>query len=230
MAWRRLYITVEGPTERKFADEVLIPHLAQYSLDVRTRVVLTNRKLGKRGGILDFTRVRDDLHRLMREDGHADALFTTMVDLYALPSEFPGLNEARKKTQPSDRVAVLEAAFQAEMSDRRFYPYIQLHEFEALLYCDLSQLQRRISNSEAAITALTRDVVGLAPEDINEGATTAPSKRIIRHLPIYEKTKVRIGAPAAAAIGLSILRAQCPHFNAWVSKLESLGNAMNPGL
>lgn len=45
MTWRRLYITVEGQTERKFADEVLQPHLAQFSLDVRTRVVLTNRKL-----------------------------------------------------------------------------------------------------------------------------------------------------------------------------------------
>jgi hypothetical protein len=118
----------------------------------------------------------------MREDGHAEALFTTMVDLYALPTEFPGWDEARKKARPRDRVSNLEAAFQAEMSDRRFHPHIQLHEFEALLYCDLSQLQRRISNSEAAITALLRDVVGLAPEDINEGATTAPSKRIIRHL------------------------------------------------
>lgn len=223
MVWRRLYITVEGQTERKFADDVLCPYLALFSLDVRSRVVLTNRKLGKRGGVLDFAKIRDDLRRLMREDGNDDARFTTMVDLYALPPEFPGWTDARKKAAPRDRVSVLEAAFHAEMGDRRFHPYIQLHEFEALLYCDLSQLKRQISGSDDAIAALSREVAGFAPEEIDEGAATAPSKRIIRHLPIYEKTKVRIGSLAAAAIGLPTLRAQCPHFDAWVGKLEQLG-------
>ena len=226
MAWRRLYITVEGQTERKFADDVLKPHLTQYSLDVRTRVVVTNRKLGKRGGVLDFAKIRDDLNRLLREDRSDEAFFTTMVDLYALPSEFPGWIEARGKTVPTERVSILEEAFCAEMGDKRFYPYIQLHEFEALLYCDLFQLQNRIPNSERAIAELLRDVAGLSPEDINEGPTTAPSKRIIRYLPLYEKTKVRICAPAAATIGLHTLRNRCPHFDEWVRKLEGLGEPL----
>ena len=68
----------------------------------------------------------------------------------------------------------------------------------------------------------------LEPEEINEGAATAPSKRIIRHLPVYEWNKVRVGAPAAAAIGLPILRQKCPHFGQWISKLERLAeNPMN---
>lgn len=226
MAWRRVYITVEGQTERKFADEVLMPHLASYQLDTRTRVVLTNRKLGKRGGVFDFSRIRDDLRRLMTEDAADEAAFTTMIDLYALPSEFPGWAEAQKKMAPRERVAALEGAFQAEMGDPRFRPYIQMHEFEALLYCDLSQLRLRIANSAEAIEALAKGVEGLSPEDINEGASTAPSKRIIQHLPIYERTKVRVGAPAAAAIGLPALRARCPHFDAWVSGLEALGEPL----
>ncbi|CAI8827013.1 protein of unknown function [Methylocaldum szegediense] len=89
MTWRRLYITVEGETERTFAEAVLRPHLTQYSLDVRPLVVITNRKLGTRGGVLDFATIRDDLRRMMRQDGNHDALFTTMVDLYALPADFP---------------------------------------------------------------------------------------------------------------------------------------------
>lgn len=226
MAWQRLYITVEGQTERRFADDLLRPYLAQFSLDVRSRVVLTNRKLGKRGGILDYARIQDDLWRLMREDGSNEARFTTMVDLYAMPAEFPGWDAARKKALPRDRVTVLEESFCKEMGDRRFLPYIQLHEFEALLYCDLTQLQRRIADSQNAIEALSREVAGLAPEDINEGASTAPSKRIIRHLPIYERTKVRVGASAAAAIGLPALREKCPHFDAWIRKLESLGEPL----
>lgn len=222
MGWLRLYITTEGQAERKFADDVLRPHLAAFSIDVKTRVVLTNRKLGKRGGILDFDKIHGDLLRLMRQDQQPEARFTTMVDLYALPPEFPGWEEARRKSEPKERVSALEAAFQANLRDSRFLPYIQLHEFEALLYCDLSQLQQRIADSERAFAALAKEVRGMEPEEINEGATTAPSKRIINHVPIYDRLKVRVGAPAAAAIGLPGLRAKCQHFNEWVLRLEML--------
>jgi hypothetical protein len=227
MGWLRLYITTEGQSERKFADDVLRPHLAAFSIDVKTRVVLINRKLGKRGGILDFDRIQGDLQRLMREDSQPEARFTTMIDLYALPPEFPGWAEARQKTEPKERVAALEAAFQAKLGDSRFLPYIQLHEFEALLYCDLSQLQQRITDSERAFAALAREVQGMEPEEINEGVTTVPSKRIINHVPIYDRLKVSVGAPAAAAIGLPGLRARCPHFNEWVGLLEMLATAIS---
>jgi Domain of unknown function (DUF4276) len=221
--WIRLYVTVEGQAEKEFVDKALMPHLAGFAIDVRPRVVMTNRKLGKRGGVFDFDKIRGDVGRLMKQDTHAEARFTTMIDLYALPSEFPGWNEARKKTIPRERVQVLEQALAKEFAEPRFLPFIQLHEFEALLYCDLNELQRRISDSEAGIKALQADVKDTPPEDINEGATTAPSKRIIRHLPIYERNKVRVGAPAAAAIGLNALRNRCPHFGEWLSKLEALG-------
>ena len=224
MKWVRLYVTVEGQTEKEFADLTLKRHLAGYSIDVRPRVVVTNRKLGKRGGVLDFDKIKGDLSRLMKEDQHEEARFTTMVDLYALPAEFPGWTEARKKVQPAERVAMLETALEAEFADTRFLPFIQLHEFEALLYCDLGELQRRIANSESGINALKNEVIHLKPEEINEGSTTAPSKRIIRHVPIYERNKVRVGAPAAASIGLDNLRAKCPHFGKWVTRLEALGH------
>lgn len=226
MKWVRLYITVEGPSEKEFADRALKPHLAGFGIDVRPRVVVTNRKLGKRGGILDFDKIKGDIGRLMKEDRHEEARFTTMVDLYALPSEFPGWVEARKMARPVDRVAVLETALGTEFAEQRFIPFIQLHEFEALLYCDLEELQRRIANSEAGIKALRKEVMNLEPETINEGATTAPSKRIIRHIPIYERNKVRVGAPAAAAIGLNTLRQKCPHFGLWLSRLEALGTPL----
>lgn len=222
MSWVRLYLTVEGQTERKFAEAVLQPHLVSFQVDLRTRVVVTQRKLGNRGGIFNFAKIRDDLTRLMRQDKQPEAHFTTMIDLYALPSDFPGWTKARNQNTAQQRVATLEAALQEEMGDRRFLPYIQLHEFETLLYCDLSQLARRIAETEKAFATLQREVDGLAPEEINEGDTTAPSKRIIKHVPLYERLKVRVGAPAGAAIGLSTLRARCPHFNEWVSRLEQL--------
>jgi hypothetical protein len=208
MQWLRLYITVEGQAEKAFADLALTPHLANYSIEVRPRVVVTNRKLGKRGGILDFAKIEGDLTRLMNQDQQPEARFTTMIDFYALPAAFPGWDEARKKRLPIDRVQILERALQDKFPDPRFLPYIQLHEFEALLYCDLSQLQKRLNKVDQGIAALMQEVAHLQPEEINEGAHTAPSKRIIRHLPVYERTKVRVGAPAAAAIGLPALRSR----------------------
>jgi len=222
MSWLRLYITVEGQAEKAFADAALAPHLADYSIEVKPRVVLTNRKLGKRGGILDFAKIQGDLTRLMHQDRQPEARFTTMIDFYALPPAFPGWAAAHQRNSPEDRVAVLEQALHAEFGDDRFHPYIQLHEFEALLYCDLGELQRRLAHSEHGIAALQREVAHLEPEEINEGAHTAPSKRIINHLPVYERSKVRVGAPAAAAIGLPALRSKCPHFNDWLTRLEQL--------
>jgi hypothetical protein len=92
--WTRLYITVEGQSERAFADAVLMPYLANFAIEVKPRVVVTNRKLGKRGGVLGFRTIQGDLQRLMREDRRPEARFTTMLDLYALPSDFPGWTEA----------------------------------------------------------------------------------------------------------------------------------------
>lgn len=222
MSWLRLYVTVEGQAEKAFADTALTPHLAGRNIEVRPRVVLTNRKLGKRGGILDFAKIQGDLTRLMREDRQPEARFTTMIDFYALPPEFPGWNEARRKNKPIDKVKALEEALRAQFGDSRFHPYIQLHEFEALLYCDLDQLKQRLIGSEQGIASLLHEVRYMEPEDINEGATTAPSKRIIRHLPVYERSEVRVGAPAAAAIRLPALRGKCPHFHDWLTRLEQL--------
>lgn len=222
MDWTRLYLTVEGHSERRFAQDILVPHFARFSIDLRARLVVTNRKLGRRGGILNFANIFEDIQRLLREDASPRARFSTMIDLYALPREFPGWERADKFKQPIERVTALESALGEKIADRRFIPYIQLHEFEALLYCDLAELERRLSGSTYGIRALRAEVAGFAPEDINEGVATAPSKRIINHVPAYASQKLRVGAGAAGAIGLGRLRAYCPHFNGWIGGLEAL--------
>ena len=222
MVWTRLYITVEGHAEQAFAKQVLVPHLAEFSIEAKPRLVMTNRKLGCRGGITDYSKIRSDLAMRLKEDAAPEARFTTMLDLYALPGTFPGWGEAAACPTALQKVTALELALQRDLGDPRFIPYIQLHEFESLLYCDLGELQKRIFGSEHALIALEQSVAHLQPEDINQGQTTAPSKRIIKHLPVYERAKVRVGAPAAAAIGLSRLRSQCPHFHSWLEQLEKL--------
>lgn len=226
MRWSRLYIVVEGQSERDFVKSVLVPHLASWCLDVKPKVVDTNRKLNKRGGLNDYGALRGDLVRRFAEDADRSTRFTTMLDLYGLPSDFPGNQDSRGKPRAL-RVDAIEAALAADLGEPRFLPHIQVHEFETLLYCDLDELARRIEGSKSGLAALAQQVAALAPEDINEGPSTAPSKRIIARVPEYDRLKVRVGAPAAAAIGLPILRARCPHFDAWIGVLEQLGTPLS---
>ena len=222
-AWRRLLVVCEGQTESAFVKSVLTPHLATREIDVCAPVVVTNRKLGKRGGIVNFEKVQRDLSLHLRKETHPETRFTTMFDFYALPSEFPGWSAAEPATTPAARAAAIERELEKSLDDQRFFAFLQLHEFEALLFCDLEQLAKRIEGSESGVERLKKSVRGIEPEDINDGPTTAPSKRIIEHVPRYEGSKVRVGAPAAAAIGLDTLRAKCPHFGEWVTRLEALG-------
>ncbi len=65
------------------------------------------------------------------------------------------------------------------------------------------------------------------PEDINDNSLTAPSKRIRQLIPRYNK-KVH-GPLIAAAAGLDAIRTECPLFDRWVMRLESLGNPPESG-
>lgn len=60
----------------------------------------------------------------------------------------------------------------------------------------------------------------IEPENINDNPQTAPSKRILNALPEYDK--VIHGTSIATEIGLSTIRQSCPHFDAWLVKLEQL--------
>ena len=216
---------MEGHAEKAFAVATLAPHLAQFSVNLQTRIVVTNRKLGARGGGTYFATFKGDLALLMQDQSNADVRFSSMIDLYALPQDFPKWQEAQPIEPPVLRVQFLQNAWSELVDDSRFLPFIQLHEFEALLYCNLAELEKRIEDSAQGIEALRQEVGTMPPELINDGLTTAPSKRIIRHVPSYAKTKVRVGAPAASAIGLVELRKKCPHFDSWVARLEGLGSA-----
>ena len=222
MTWVRLYLTVEGGTERTFAERTLKPHLAQFHVDVRPSIVITNRELGTRGGGLGYARIEKDIRNRMKEDQNPEARFSTMLDLYALPADFPGYDDAAKETTGVMKVTHLEKALLTRFDDPRFLPYLQLHEFEAFLYCDLAELERRLDG--VSLKRLKAETAGVPPEDINEREESAPSRRLIKHIPRYKKLKVRVGALAAGAIGLEVIREKCPHFNGWLTRLEKLAN------
>ncbi|MEH1882074.1 DUF4276 family protein [Nostoc sp.] len=228
----RLYLFAEGQTEQTFADTLIKPHLAQHEVFMhRPRLIAHARKKGQvhRGGGRNYEPMKNDILRSLKEDSNADVFFTTMIDLYAIAPDFPGLAESESLRQnPIERVEFLEQRFAEDIGDCRFIPYIQLHEYEAYLFADptcFEYLDARRPKEIEALQAIANQYE--TPELINDGQQTAPSKRIIAQFPDYGKSKSAFGPQLAELIGLEVIRSRCPHFNAWLSRLESLNNYRN---
>lgn len=225
----RLHFIVEGQTEESFVNQVLVPHLAKYSIWSKARCVTTNRRCGVkyRGGIGTYLQAKSDVVLWMKEDQNPDAYFTTMFDLYALPEDFPGYSRARGQCDPYERVAILEDAMQESIKHPRFVPYIQLHEFETLLLADPQKLSWQFPAREAAIQNLITLTSSFeSPELIDDGRDTAPSKRIITELPEFDGMKASAGPLVAERIGVHTLKEKCRHFGEWLARLEGLGRAV----
>jgi hypothetical protein len=226
---KTLYVFCEGRTEQGFCTQVLAPHLAGFGfLHVPTIKIRFSRKKGivYRGGTGSYPPMREDILNKMKQPSSAakDIFFTTMIDLYGLPRSFPGKTQnKRNPANPIPYVKALEIAFAKDINHRRFVPHVQLHEYETLLFTDPDAFEIAFDDCQPAIAAL-KTIADSFPtiEHINDGRTTAPSKRIIDVLPAYKDLKATAGPDIAVMVGLPALRAKCPHFSAWIARLEQL--------
>ncbi|AFY82364.1 DUF4276 family protein [Oscillatoria acuminata] len=223
----RLYLFAEGQTEQTFADNLIKPHLVNYNVFMHNPVLIAHaRKKGRvhRGGGRNYAPMKNDIIRFLKQDKATDVFFTTMIDLYAIHPDFPGLAEAELMRQdPFERVKFLEQKFAEDIGDSRFIPYIQLHEYEAYLFSEPTCFEYLSSGRTQEVENLQAIASQYeTPELINDGLQTAPSKRIIAQFPDYGKAKSTFGPQLAERIGLQSIRDHCLHFNEWLLKLESL--------
>ncbi len=223
----RLIVHVEGPTEETFVNEVLSEHLYQRGYtDVSARIIGKARAHAQRGGIVPWRIALQGILNHLRQD--QGWYVSTMVDYYALPNDWPGRAVSPTPQTASDRAVVIEDALLQDVCNEmgtdfipdRFVPYVMMHEFEAMLFSDCGSFASAIGSSalRGRFQAI-RDGFG-SPEDINDSPVNAPSKRIERVLPNYDKELG--GAVGALGIGLETIRAECPHFRDWLERLESL--------
>ncbi len=224
---KRLHITADGQTEEAFVNQTLKRHLAGYSVYADVRCVLTSRRPYKefRGGMTNYAKAKEDILRWLKEErNNMDVVFTTMFDYYGLPADFPGYAEALNERDSYAKVAIIEKALAEDIDDCRFIPYIQLHEFETLLFADPQKFEIEYFDKPEGIEQLCKIASEFGnPELINQGKETAPSKRIIRIYSDYEGNKPAIGSMIAHEIGIDTLKRACAHFNEWIEKLERLG-------
>ncbi|WP_293333392.1 DUF4276 family protein [Microcoleus sp. CAWBG58] len=223
----RLYLFAEGQTEQTFADILIQPQLALYDVFMHNPILIAHaKKKGQvhRGGGRNYLPMKNDIMRFLKQEKAPDVFFTTMIDLYAIHADFPGLAESESLRQdPIQRVEFLEKRFAEDIGDARLIPYLQLHEYEAYLFSDPTCFKYLDAGRTKEIEAL-RVIASQyqTPELINDGQQTAPSKRIIAQFPDYGKAKSIFGPLLAEQIGLHVIRNKCSHFDKWLSRLESL--------
>ena len=221
----RLLVHVEGQTEETFVNEVLGEHLRMVGyLDARARLAGNPRK--QRGGIRPWQGIKRDILRHLKDD--RTAINAIIVDYYGMPQDWPGRREAPAMNSTSGKAEHVEAALLEDLDEemgsgfdaRRFLPLVMIDEFEALLFSDPDRFAREIGKTSLSTSFRAIREEFKCPEDINDSAETAPSKRIARLFPGYEKPL--FGVLAAMGIGLATIRHECPHFNDWLERLEAL--------
>lgn len=219
----RLNITAEGKTELLFVKDVLFEYLLPHNIFCDVRSVLTSKQHKKRGGMTTYERTKADIIHWMKVERSPDTRFSTMFDYYALPKDFPGFTEAKRMNDPYKVIEQIESAFMEDISDRRFIPYIQLHEFESLIFSDLDSLLSEYEENGEQIEELKRQLAQVPdnnPELINDKRETSPSHRILKLIPSYHKVST---CPILdKSITIEQMREKCKHFNEWLTKLETL--------
>lgn len=221
---KKIIIVVEGSTEEKFVRQVIQPHFLP-KVYVDAQKWITNRKLGSSGGGESYDLIENHVSRLIsRYKSDKDVFISTMIDFYEFPQQGNTVytEEVKKINGGINKVLMLEKKMEDRFNHKNFIPYVQLYEYETLLLVEPNELRVFYTDKHKEINLLKGEIAGKAPEEINDTPEGAPSKRITKYLPFYKNQKTTAGVITAGSIGLPKLRANCPHFNNWLTLLEGL--------
>lgn len=212
----RLAVSVEGHTEKEFCQEVLRSHLLAFDVHIEPKIVVTKRNLrgsNAKGGALSVERFRNEVRRLLPSFDYV----TTLYDFY-------GFRDRLSHESPEDLCLRMSKSLE---SPRCLIPYVQVYEFEALLFAAphavAAFLQHEPLGEELSATV---ESCGGA-EQINDDPQSAPSSRLAAlfrdHLG-QRYDKAFHGPLLALEIGLPAIRTACPRFDAWLSRLAGLAS------
>lgn len=224
----RVVVVCEGSTEQEFVVQVLAPAFFELDLYLEPQGVETSA--GHRGGALNYDRVKEHLRNTLRQK--SSPIVTTLFDLYKLDKRFPGYAQAMSIPDLGQKLSLLQMELHQDVvvatgcRPERFIPYIQPHEFEALLFSDIPTLTRMRPGWQSATEALmaARNAAP-SPEHINERPETKPAAFLERILCNPKYRKPLDGPVAAQRIGLSKIASECAFFAGWLAQLRSLAHS-----
>lgn len=209
---KTVIIICEGPTEEVFCRNLLSQYL-QNSCRIEIRLL---------GGNCNWQRIKDMAEKALKQQ--KNALVTTFFDYYGVKTKkFPNWKETVgiNKANVRERIEILENGMLEEIDSNlryRFIPYVQLHEFEALLFNNIEVFDEMFEFEQydrAELLNIFNEFPD--PEMIDQGTETSPSHRLIKIIPAYRK--VIQGNAIAEKIGIEQIRKKNKHFNDWIEQL-----------
>lgn len=222
----RVHVVVEGPTEESFVKNVLAEVLWPRQVYL---IPIILGPPGHKGGNPNYARLRKDVLLQLKQD--RTAYCSTMLDFCGLGQGFPG-SPLPENLPNLDKVIRIEQAVKADIiaqvpdlrPDIRFVPYLQLHEYEGLLFSDPVAFARGIYQLNLAASFQQIRSEFPTPEDINDNPNTHPSKRVLELHPSYRKPLY--GALPALEVGVNAMRQECPHFRDLGRAARGVGNEL----
>lgn len=212
----RVCIVCEGQTEVEFVKICLSPYLLNHQVHAFPSL-LQSPSGNHRGGRVTVER----LVKFMSHQYHQTDRITTLVDFYGFQDR-NGRSRAQLEADIRAGVASSTTGYDA----RFVLPYVQMYEFEGLLFTDPDAFEWVEDGwNERARSALKEVRQAFAtPEDINNSRETAPSKRILSIFEDGAYSKMEHGPLIAEAIGIDAIRRQCCQFDAWLNQLQAWGS------
>lgn len=218
--FRRVIVICEGPTEQQFCNTVLKPWFLQKNIEIQPPLIKKSS-----GGIVHWAALKKEIESHLKQD--TSALVTMLVDYYGIPAgyNFPEWSRAHEEADKTRRMRILERGMLEAIPDRlrrRFIPYLQLHEFEGILFSDKDVFLRTFGREEFT------DLPGFLhifdefpnPENINDRPESCPSRRLSQHIQGYNK--VLYGAILAEEIGIETIISKCPRFALWINSIPGV--------
>ena len=217
----KMHVLVEGISEESFVKRILTEYLMPFGI-FPNPVILQTKRAGSdpafKGGAISYIKFKKQVMNLINDS--SSILLTTMIDYYGLPLDFPGVLGINSQ-DPLANVKFIENSLREDVDDERFYPYLQMHEFEALVLAEPIRLQSRFPDDayarQKAIQLLKMTDEFPSPEYVN--TNSPPSHRIKTIFPGYRK--ISHGFVTVSEIGIERLKERCSHFREWINFLES---------
>ncbi len=220
---KRICVICEGQTEEMFVSSVLAPRFCDLNLFLEGQTVATS--VGHKGGALNYARIKGHIEKILKNQDQP--CVTTLVDLYQLGTDFPDFNKAMNLPLPKKLTCLTDAWHKDIIQStgcqpERFLPYIQAHEFEALLFSDVTAITETSEQWQKATKELQaiKDKAE-SPEYINNTAETKPTAHFKRLLPRPSYKKVRHGSIIMQKIGLNVIEQECHFFAEWVKNIRN---------
>lgn len=217
----RVHIICEGQTEETFIKEVLQPIFSPKGIYLFPALI---GRPGHKGGAVNYQRMLQDIRNRLAD---RSAFCTTFFDFYGLDKNFPGKEQALTQNCLARKKIMLEEKFKekliADLGDeitRNFFPYVQMYEFEGLLFSSPEAIANNLSVNLGGVEFIIQQFE--TPEHINNSPQTAPSKRLESLNRAYDK--VLMGSLIALDIGVDEIRQKCKGFDEWLRNIERLAN------